>query len=96
MGRLAEIPLIIQWLSGILVNCSFYGMVYIDFAVSAQLICCMFTFLRFQLDSIDFENNPELRKLQFLAPGPKMAGVTKGTLLPKQEINIKEGKKVKW
>ena len=49
-------------------------------------------FLLFQLDSIDFENNPELRKLQFLAPGPKMAGLTKGTLLPKQEMNIKEGK----
>ncbi|XP_022801801.1 lysine-specific demethylase 5C-like [Stylophora pistillata] len=43
-----------------------------------------------ELDSIDFENNPELKKLQFLAPGPKMAGVAKGTLLPKQEVNIKE------
>ena len=52
-------------------------------------------FLLFQLDSIDFENNPELRKLQFLAPGPKMAGLTKGTLLPKQEMNIKEGKTLK-
>ena len=49
----------------------------------------------YQLDSIDFENNPELKKLQFLAPGPKMAGVTKGTLLPKQEVNIKEGEAMK-
>ena len=46
-----------------------------------------------QLESIDFENNPELKKLQFLAPGPKMAGLTKGTLQPKQEMNVKEGKK---
>ena len=45
-----------------------------------------------QLNSIDFENNPELRRLQFLAPGPKMAGLAKGTLQPKKEFNIKHGK----
>ena len=45
-----------------------------------------------QLNSIDFENNPELKKLQFLAPGPKMAGLAKGTLQPKKEFNIKQGK----
>lgn len=49
---------------------------------------CMFL----QLNSIDFENNPELKKLQFLAPGPKMAGLAKGTLQPKKEFNIKPGK----
>ena len=47
----------------------------------------------FQLDLVDFENNPELKKLQFLAPGPKMAGLTKGNSLSKKEGNIKEGRR---
>jgi len=51
-------------------------------------------FICHQLDSIDYENNPELKKLQFVAPGPKMAGLSKGTLLPKKEMNIKEGKAI--
>ena len=41
----------------------------------------------FQLAGIDYKNNPELKKLQFLAPGPKMAS----SLVPKREMNVKEG-----
>lgn len=41
----------------------------------------------FQLAGIDYENNPELKKLQFLAPGPKMAS----SLVPKNEKKFKEG-----
>ena len=47
----------------------------------------------FQLNLVDFENNPELKKLKFLAPGPKMAGLTKGNSLSKKEGNIKEGRR---
>lgn len=44
-----------------------------------------------ELEAIDFENNPELKKLQFLAPGPKMAGLTKGTLPSKKDqVKVKQ------
>lgn len=39
-----------------------------------------------ELAGIDYENNPELKKLQFLAPGPKMAS----SLVPKKEMKFKE------
>lgn len=49
--------------------------------------------LIFQLGALDFENNPELKRLQFLAPGPKMAGLTKGTLPPKKDqLKVKQGR----
>lgn len=47
----------------------------------------------FQLRAVDFENNPELKRLQFLAPGPKMAGLTKGTLpTKKDQLRVKQGR----
>ena len=37
--------------------------------------------------SVDYSKNPELRKLQFLAPGPKMTSVTCETENVKEEMD---------
>ena len=44
------------------------------------------------MDSVDYAGNPELKKLQFLAPGPKMAGLSNSSSLPKKEVSIKGGR----